>query len=415
MIQNGHPAPEREPNCRHSFWPGQLIELINSVLPRYVTRRFVIFSLLAFAALFMIIAICGPWLGMGHDEQFWFYRHFGLARRTFAYGAVLFCGAGLFLLIWDAVNRFIQSVVRFVRQDVRPALIAIGCGVGRVDVDYFLFPILMATAVYLLLFWHPSVSVRAMPQAPIVDARTAYSASSIEPQMVPVPRGVFVMGSKEEIFELQHTVEIDYDFEVSKYPITFTEWDACVTDGGCDGYSPPDQDWGRGRQPVINVSWIDAKSYIEWINRKTGKNYRLLSEAEFEYVSRAGTTTIYWWGNGFRGGHAACTECGSPWDGAAGRLNRPPPVGSFPPNNYGLHDTIGSVHQWVEDCFYQYDAVLLRDGSPFTAVGCERHGLRGGAFNYLPWDIRVSARNFAAPAFRGHNIGFRIARTLSPR
>ena len=223
------------------------------------------------------------------------------------------------------------------------------------------------------------------------------------------------MGSRDEVFELQHTVMINYDFEVSMYPITFDKWDACVEDGGCNHYSPPTQDWGRGRQPVININWDDAKSYIQWLNHKTGKNYRLLSEAEFEYVSRAGTTTTYWWGDDLGVGHAACTKCGSRWDRAPGRLDRPPPVGSFPPNNFGLYDTIGSVYQWVEDCFYQYHQVLLRDGSPWVGAGCERHILRGGAYNHFPWNLRVSARNYAGSGLRDSYIGFRIARTLSDR
>lgn len=132
------------------------------------------------------------------------------------------------------------------------------------------------------------------------------------------------MGSKEEVFEKQHNILINYDFEVSRYLLTFDEWDACVEDGGCAAYSPSSQNWGRGRQPVINVSWLDAQSYIAWLNKRTGENYRLLTEAEFEYVARAGTTTAYWWGDDVAGGHAVCVDCGSPWDQAPGRLGRPP-------------------------------------------------------------------------------------------
>ena len=96
---------------------------------------------------------------------------------------------------------------------------------------------------------------------------------------------------------LQHTVTFTRNFAVGRFELTFAEWDACVADGGCQGYKPDSQGWGRGRQPAINVSWDDAKAYVAWLTKVTGKSYRLLSEAEREYVTRAGTTTPFWWGN----------------------------------------------------------------------------------------------------------------------
>jgi formylglycine-generating enzyme required for sulfatase activity len=122
------------------------------------------------------------------------------------------------------------------------------------------------------------------------------------PEMVVVPSGSFTMGSpaseegrgNEE--GPQHSVTLAKPFAVGRFAVTFDEWDACVADGGCNGHRPDDKGWGRGRQPVINVSWADAKAYVAWLSRKTGKPYRLLSEAEREYVTRAGTTTPFWWG-----------------------------------------------------------------------------------------------------------------------
>ena len=93
-------------------------------------------------------------------------------------------------------------------------------------------------------------------------------------------------------------------FAVGRFAITFEEWDACVADGGCNGHRPSDEGWGRGRRPVINVSWDDAKAYVAWLSRKTGKSYRLLTEAEREYVARAGTTTPFWWGSSISTGQA---------------------------------------------------------------------------------------------------------------
>ncbi len=123
------------------------------------------------------------------------------------------------------------------------------------------------------------------------------------PEMVPIP------GNK---------------FAVGKYSVTFKEWDACVADGGCGGYQPPDNGWGRGNRPVINVSWNDAQGFIQWLSRKSGNTYRLPTEAEWEIAARAGTTTDYYWGNDVGRNHANCDGCGSEWDN-----RKTAPVGSF--------------------------------------------------------------------------------------
>jgi formylglycine-generating enzyme required for sulfatase activity len=117
------------------------------------------------------------------------------------------------------------------------------------------------------------------------------------PELVIVPAGEFLMGSGDEDTEKPvHKVSVSNPFAVGRVAVTFAEWDACVADGGCNGYTPDDRGWGRDRRPVVYVSWTDAKLYIDWLNSKTGKSYRLLSEAEREYVTRAGTTTPFWWG-----------------------------------------------------------------------------------------------------------------------
>ncbi len=122
------------------------------------------------------------------------------------------------------------------------------------------------------------------------------------PEMVVVPAGSFTMGAPAneegnapDEFP-QHMVTFARQFAVGRFALTFDEWEACAADGGCNGYRPADQGWGRGRRPVINVSWDDARSYVAWLSRKTDRTYRLLSEAEREYVLRAGTTTPFWWG-----------------------------------------------------------------------------------------------------------------------
>jgi formylglycine-generating enzyme required for sulfatase activity len=134
------------------------------------------------------------------------------------------------------------------------------------------------------------------------------------PEMVVVPAGSFTMGSPQSekgrtYYEgPQHRVTFSQPFAVSKYAVTFDEWDACVADGGCDGYKPSDANWGRGKRPVVNVSWNDTQAYISWLKRKTGRDYHLLSEAEREYVTRAGTTTPFWWGSSILTGQANYTD-----------------------------------------------------------------------------------------------------------
>jgi len=123
------------------------------------------------------------------------------------------------------------------------------------------------------------------------------------PEMVVIPAGHFIMGAPEteegssSDEQPQHSVTITRPFAVGRFAVTFHEWDSCVAAKGCKNYRPADRGWGRGRRPVINVSWEDARAYVAWLSRETGKPYRLLSEAEREYVTRAGTTTPFWWGS----------------------------------------------------------------------------------------------------------------------
>ena len=166
------------------------------------------------------------------------------------------------------------------------------------------------------------------------------------PEMVVMPVGEFVMGSpKNEKGRYdnegpEHRVVLSYQFAVSKFELTFDEWDACISYGDCEPVS--DNGFGRGQQPVIDVTWSGAKRYVAWLSRMTGRQYRLLSEAEWEYAARAGTQTVYSWGNDVGKGNANCNGCGSQWD-----YDRPAPVGSFAPNPFGLYDMHGNVLEWV--------------------------------------------------------------------
>ena len=159
---------------------------------------------------------------------------------------------------------------------------------------------------------------------------------------------------------------------------------------------------------MIYVSWEDAQTYVEWLSGKTGKSYRLLSEAEWEYVTRAGSTTPYWWGEDIGKDRANCSSCGSQWDSA-----QTAPVGSFPANDFGLHDTAGNVWEWVEDCWNESYEGAPSDGSAWTESECSLRVLRGGSWVNYPRYLRSAIRSYGLEAgVRSSGIGFRVARTL---
>ena len=244
------------------------------------------------------------------------------------------------------------------------------------------------------------------------------------PEMVVVPAGSFTMGSpasEEGRYDdegPQHRVTISQPFAVGRYEVTFSEWDACVSAGGCNRHRPDDEGWGRGRRPVMNVSWDDAKSYVSWLSRKTGKRYRLLTEAEWEYAARAGTTGPFHFGNTISTDRANYNGNYTYGSGSKGVSRRKTvPVGSFPANRFGLHDVHGNVWEWVEDCWHGHDsyAGAPSDGSAWTTGGeCGRHVLRGGSWDYRPRGLRSAYRYWLATGNRDDNDGFRVARTLTP-
>ena len=231
------------------------------------------------------------------------------------------------------------------------------------------------------------------------------------PEMVMVPAGSFMMGSNsgDDDERPRHKVTIGRPFAVGKYEVTFRQWDACVKGGGCKGYQPDDEGWGRGDRPVINVSWRDARSYVLWLSRKTGKRYRLLSEAEWEYAARAGTAGPYHFGTSISSDEANYYV----------RIPVPTvPAGSFPPNGFGLHDVHGNVWEWVEDCYHDSYRGAPVDGSAWQVGSCEsfegstRYVLRGGSWLDDPENLRSASRG-TLPAGGRYDIGgFRVARTL---
>ena len=259
--------------------------------------------------------------------------------------------------------------------------------------------------VYTLLFCL-FTHAQAQVDEPAPDEIAAI-VSELVGDMVSIPAGSFRMGDGEGYDDEKpaHTVTAPA-FKLGKHEVTFAQWDACVADGGCGGYSPDDEDWGRGDRPVINVSWDDTQSFIEWLNERTGGNYRLPTEAEWEYATRAGNTTEYSWADYLNNNLANCRndDCGDRWEYTA-------PVGSFPANAWGLHDLHGNVWEWVQDCWNDSYNGAPTDGSAWTSGDCSQRVFRGSSWDLPSRALRsaVRSRDDRTLRSRSDNIGFRLA------
>ena len=246
------------------------------------------------------------------------------------------------------------------------------------------------------------------------------------PEMVVVPSGTFLMGALESEAYSQdderpvHRVSVP-SFAAGVYEVTFAEWDACVAAGGCGGYRPDDEGWGRGCRPVIYVDWEDAQSYVEWLSGRTGRRYRLLSESEWEYAARAGTTGPF----PFHTGSTISSDQAN-YDGrwSYPTNDRVPDglyrertllVGSFLANGFGLHDVHGNVWEWVQDCWNGHYQGAPNDGSAWESGRCDLRVLRGGSWFFsFPRDLRSANRIWNFSGNRNFDYGFRVAQTLTP-
>ncbi len=231
---------------------------------------------------------------------------------------------------------------------------------------------------------HRSIKPKPHPEPPA--PKPADNAGDAAPTAVQTPAPVAFMAP--EMVAIPNR-----SFEIGKYTVTFAEWDACLADGGCNGYRPDDQGWGRGRQPVINVSWNDVQAYLQWLNHRTGKVYRLPTEAEWEYAAGGGTADDYWWGSEVGDNNANCKSCGSRWDG-----KMTAPVGSFRPNAFGLYEVLGNVWQMCQDCYQS---------------SCDERTVRGGSWDKKPSHMTLSFRGKMDPNYRNSNTGFRLVRTVA--
>jgi formylglycine-generating enzyme required for sulfatase activity len=251
------------------------------------------------------------------------------------------------------------------------------------------------SAIALLV---PALAYGATPSAdlsitvgPAQPPTTAPEAGQMPaPQPLPTAPGEVTLGA----------------FALGQTEVTFDEWDACVADGGCNKYSPADEGWGRGKRPVINVSWDDAQAYVSWLSRKTGRPYRLPSEAEWEYAARGGTQTAYPWGEDWN------TRLAN----GADSVGRTTEVATYAANPTGFYDMIGNVWEWVEDCWHDKYTGAPADGKAWVDVdGCKSgRVVRGGSWDDGPAYQRVAIRYRYPPGGRIDSLGFRVARTLTP-
>lgn len=241
------------------------------------------------------------------------------------------------------------------------------------------------------------------------------------PVLVKISLGSFMMGRQGHA-EPTHNVSFNYDLAVGKYEVTFAEWELCADEGECNGYWPLDKDWGRNNRPVIFVSWNDAQTYVEWLSKKTGHQYRLLTEAEWEYIALAGSTTGCMNNKPLKDGKW-CPEIIS---------EKTMPVGTFSPNEFGIYDMDGNVEEWIQDCYHDSYIGAPSDGSawvtsckikktadapPRITRGANWHSPRMSPYGSLRLPSLFRDSNLGLllsrdASARDSDLGFRIARKL---
>lgn len=310
----------------------------------------------------------------------------------------------------------------------------VGRGCGRISL------VLVASVSVLVI--SGSAGIRPAQDPPPVIGGPEPSGSTFRdcphcPEMVMLPAGSFLIGSPESEAGRggdegpRREVTVAAPFAMGVYEVTFEEWDACVSDGGCGGYRPADAGWGRGRRPVTDVSWPDARKYAEWLSGETGHPYGLPSEARWEYAARAGTQTARYWGesaaeqcryaNGFDRdlartndkGLAMFEEYGLTYPACSdGQGDGTAPVGSYEPNAFGLYDMIGNLIEWTDDCWNPDHSGRPEDDGTRYSGDCSRRVLRGGTWAYPSEFLRSAYRFSFELEHRDNGLGFRVIRVI---
>ena len=216
------------------------------------------------------------------------------------------------------------------------------------------------------------------------------------PAMIPIPGRTYAMG---------------------KFEVTFGEWIACRAEGGCRSVMPSDEGWGRDERPVLNVSYADAKAFADHLSAVTGKPYRLPEQHEWRHAAQGGAVTRYPWGDEISREHANYgqeTCCGGHAEGRDAWAGETAPVGSFPPNGYGLHDMLGNLWEWTEACderSIQNDLTAPTSRSQFRPA-CDKRIALGGSWFNAPYDLEINARFAVSAEKRTRDVGFRVVRDL---
>ena len=259
----------------------------------------------------------------------------------------------------------------------------------------------------------PAPPVATQPES--APARTPVAAHGIKgardcencPEMVVLQPGPFVMGDShgDRSERPAHRVTISKPYAIGKYEVTVAQWNACVQAEACKAVTStagsPD------KSPARDISWTDTQRYVRWLSKQTGQNYRLPTEAEWEYAARAGTSSRYWWGEKMQAGMANCKGCGGDWSNDA-----PANVDALPPNPFGLYGMNGGVWEWVEDCWHKdYDGAPT-DGSAWTSSDCRENVIRGGAWRNDSTYAHSASRFTYDTSVRYILNGFRVAKTL---
>jgi formylglycine-generating enzyme required for sulfatase activity len=256
----------------------------------------------------------------------------------------------------------------------------------------------------------PETAVQPGPQ--YVDKadvfRDKLKSGGYGPTMIKVPGGTFRMGGASAIIAADEVPRHDVtvaSFMVGVYEVTLAEYYGFADATG--RAKPKSNGWDIKTHPVVDVTWDDALAYTRWLSKQTDKQYRLLSEAEWEYVARAGTSTPYWWGFKVGANNAHCFDCKSDFS-----TSKPTKVGSYKPNPFGLYDTSGNVFEWVHDCYHRNYKDAPDDGSVWEGGDCEVRIARGGAYRSPASSMRVENREKFKSNKGQYNVGFRVARDL---
>ncbi|RBO82760.1 SUMF1/EgtB/PvdO family nonheme iron enzyme [Marinomonas aquiplantarum] len=281
----------------------------------------------------------------------------------------------------------------------------------------------VASVFLAMIFWpEPSEDTTPIQPAPVKIAKQEtpfeklpkvleepLKTGGTAPKVEKIPPATFLMGDQNHLGDDNekpvHEVDIPNGFYISKYEVTFAQYDKFAQ--ATDRPLPPDNGWGRGTRPVINVSWYDAKAYAAWLSEQTGQEYRLPTEIEWEYSARADSNTAFWYGNEVKPGYSVCDSCGSQWDAVSTG-----PVGSQASNPLGLFDMHGNVAEWIEDCYHD-----SYDGAPTSNQvwldnQCDNRVLRGGSWFDIPRVGRSATRYRAQPDLKASNWGFRVVRVI---